>query len=54
MGGAAVGGIAAAGTVGASALAGATLAGFVTKETVGDMPEEEVREMYRTAFRTGL
>ncbi|MCJ1269198.1 hypothetical protein MMC22_009087 [Lobaria immixta] len=53
MGGAAVGGIAAAGTVGASAVAGATLAGLVTKETVGDMTEERVREMYRTAFRTG-
>lgn len=53
MGGAAAGGIATAGAVGASAAVGATLAGFVTKEAVGDISEEKVRDMYRRSFRTG-
>ena len=52
MGAGAASGIATAGAVGASAAVGATLLGFVTKEAVKDMSEEQVREMYRRSFRT--
>lgn len=53
MGGAAASGITAVGAVGASVAAGATLVGFVTKDSVGDMPAETVRDMYQKAFRRG-
>ncbi|MCJ1467132.1 hypothetical protein MMC07_005754 [Pseudocyphellaria aurata] len=53
MGGAAAGGITAAGVAGASTAAGATVFGSVTKKTVGNMTEAQVREMYERAFRRG-
>lgn len=53
MGGAAASGIVAAGAVGAGVAAGATVAGFVTKDMVGNMTEEQVREMYDRAFLRG-
>lgn len=53
MGGAAASGIFAVGAVGATAAAGATLAEFVTSEAVGDITEEQIREMYEKAFRRG-
>lgn len=53
MGGAVASGITAAGAVGASVAAGATLFGLVTKDSVGDMPADNVRDMYKNAFRRG-